>query len=231
MMNNIARWLVAGMVVLATILPSGAGQDNTEEPSADTIESIGSFSEMAARGADKFDDPKLKFSCTEVDVSMLLGEEEKPELERLLVDLAMDPGDQDRHVRLGNYYARRNLWHQAAVAFGCANGIDDTVALVWNNLGIVYLGLDDPSGAVTALRQATKLDREYGLAFYNLGMAYDELGNYDAALKAYEKAITLEPKLATVAHNPAAASNRHQTSLFLRRLANNPIALATSLDE
>ena len=225
-MRNIARCFVAAMVVLATVLPSAAGQGKD-----DTAEPVGSFSEMVARSADKFDDPKLKFSCTEVDVSLLMGEEEQPQLERLLVDLAMDPGDQGRHIRLGNYYARRNLWHHAAAAFGCANGIDDTVALVWNNLGIVYLGLDNPSGAVTVLRKAVKLDREYGLAFYNLGMAYDELEKYDAALRAYEKAITLEPKLATVAHNPAAASNPHQISLFLRRLAKNPIALATSLDE
>ncbi|TDI11971.1 MAG: tetratricopeptide repeat protein [Acidobacteria bacterium] len=225
-MNNIARWFVAGMVVLSVSLPSGAGQgaDRTAEP-------IGSFSEMVARSADKFDDPKLKFSCTEVDVSLLMGEKEKPELERLLVDLALAPGDQGRHVRLGNYYARHNLWHHAAAAFGCANGIDDTVALVWNNLGIVYLGLDNPSGAVTVLRKAIKLDRDYGLAFYNLGLAYDELEKYDAALNAYERAITLDPKLATVAHNPAVASNRHQVSLFLRRLAKNPIALAASLDE
>ncbi len=223
-MRNIARWSVAGMVVLATVLPSGAGQ-------AEDVDTVGSFSEMVARSADQFDDPELKFSCTEVDVSMLLGEGEQPELERLLLAVALDPGDQGRHVRLGNYYARRNLWQNAAAAFGCANGIDDTRALVWNNLGIVYLGLGNPSGAVTALRTAITLDREYGLAFYNLGMAYDELGKYDAALKAYERAITLEPKLATVAHNPAAASNPHQTSLFLRRLAKNPIALATSLDE
>ncbi len=224
-MKYITRWFVAGMVVLATVLPSAAGQED------DTAEPIGSFSEMVARSADKFDDPKLKFSCTEVDVSMLMGEEEKPELERLLVDLAMDPGDQGRHMRLGNYYARHNQWHRAAAAFRCANGIDDTVARVWNNLGIVYLGLDNPSGAVTVLRKAIQLDREYGLAFYNLGMAYDELEKYDAALRAYERAITLEPKLATVAHNPAVASNRHQASLFLRRLAKNPIALASSLDE
>lgn len=186
---------------------------------------------MVARSAEKFDNRKLAFSCTDVDVSVLLGDQQQPELERLLVQLAMDPGDQTRHVRLGNYYARRNLWHHAAAAFGCANGIDDSVAMVWNNLGIVYLGLDNPSGAVTALRKATKLDREYGLAYYNLGMAYDALGKLEPALKAYETAITLEPKLATVAHNPAAASNPHQISLFLRRLAQNPVILATSLDE
>lgn len=225
-MRHIMRWFVAGMVMLATVVPSAAGQGID-----DTVEEVGAFSEMVARSADKFDDVKLKISCTEVDISLLLGDEEKPELERLLVDLATDPGDLARHVRLGSYYARHSLWAHAAAAYGCANGIDDSVPEVWNNLGIVYLGQGNPSGAVTALRKAIRLDPDYGLAFYNLGMAYDALGNYDPALKAYEKAITLEPKLATVAHNPAAAANRHQTSLFLRRLEQNPIALATSLDE
>lgn len=218
-MKHTTRWFLAAMICLVAALPSW-GQDDA-----------GSFDEMVARAAEKFDDKKLGFSCADVDVSMLLGDEEQPELERLLLELALDPGDQMRHVRVGNYYARRNLWHHAAAAFGCANGIDDSVALVWNNLGIVYLGLDNPSGAVTALRKAIKLDPGYGLAFYNLGMAYDALGKLDPALKAYETAITLEPKLATVAHNPAAAANPHQTSLFLRRLAKNPIVLATSLDE
>lgn len=222
-MRKFSRWFIAVLVTLATMMPSW-GQAEDQEVVLD-------FDEMVARSADKFSDTKLKFSCTDVDVSMLLGDQGNPELERLLVGLAMDPGDHGRHVSLGNYYARRNLWYYAAAAFGCANGIDNTVALVWNNLGIVYLGMESPADAVTALRKAIKLDPDYGLAFYNLGMSYDALGKYDAALEAYETGITLEPKLATVAHNPAVAKNKHQTSLFLRMLARNPIVLATSLDE
>jgi len=222
-MRNITRWFLVGLVAVAAMVPSWGQTGDTEV--------VLDFDEMVARSAESFDDPQLRFSCTAVDVSLLMGDQENPELERLLVDLALDPGDPARHVRVGNYYARRNLWKHAAAAFGCANGIDDAVALVWNNLGIVYLGLGEPSNAVTALRTAIKLDSEYGLAFYNLGMAYDTLDKYDAAIEAYETAITLDPKLATVAHNPAVATNKHQTSLFLRKLAKNPIVLATSLDE
>jgi len=218
-MRFITRWFLAALICIAATLPSW-GQDNP-----------GSFDEMVARSAEEFDDAKLGLSCTEVNVSMLLGDEPQPELERLLLELAVEPGDQARHIRLGNYYAQRNLWDHAAAAFGCANGIDDSVPQVWNNLGIVYMGLGNPSGAATALRKAVKLDREYALAYYNLGMAYDGLRKLEPALKAYEKAITLDPKLATVAYNPAAASNPHQIQLFLRKLAQNPVILATSLDE
>jgi tetratricopeptide (TPR) repeat protein len=213
-----------GLVVVVAVLPTWGAME-------DDIEAIGTFEEMVSRSSDKSALLELDASCTDVDLSALMGDEERPELEMLLMELAVDPGDLTRHNRLGNYYARNSLWNKAAAAYRCALDLDESVAALWNNLGIVYLGQHNPSGAVGVLRRAVREDPDYALAFYNLGMAFDQLRSYDAALKYYEKAITLDPRLATVAHNPHVAGNKHQTALFLRRLRHNQVSLATSLDE
>jgi tetratricopeptide (TPR) repeat protein len=178
-MKIITRALLVGLVALATPLPSLAGTDAEPAP--------GSYEEMVARSAEKFSDGKLGFTCTDVDVSLLLGDERQPQLERLLVQLAMDPGAQANHVAVGNYYARRSLWAHAAAAYGCANGLDDSNPKVWNNLAIVYLGQANPSGAITALRKAIRLDGEYGLAYYHNPQAASNNHQVELFLRRLDK--------------------------------------------
>jgi Tfp pilus assembly protein PilF len=218
-MRPVDRLGIALIVLLLAALPC-LGQTAREE--ADFLDMVAEGSETAK---------KAKRSCSKVDLEELLGNEEQPRLQEILVDLSLDTSDPARHQRLGSYYAQRSHWGLAEQAYDCALALDDRLATVWNNLGIVHLGQHNPAAAVRVLRRAVKIDPEYALAYFNLGMAYDTQHQYDQALDAYERAITLDPKLATVAHNPQVARNRHQTALFLRRLRHNQSALATSLDE
>ena len=64
-MKNIARACLVCLVALAAGLPSLA--QSTPDP--------GSYQEMVSRSAEKFSDDKLGFTCTDVDISVLLRDE------------------------------------------------------------------------------------------------------------------------------------------------------------
>ncbi len=220
-MKRLASWNSLVLVVVLGTIPSWAQDARNESDFLDMVH------RSPGGGAGSVD----KASCEEVDLSAFLAEDVHPEMQTLLVGLSVHPEDPAMHNGMGNYYAKRSLWGKAEHAYGCALALDNSLALVWNNLGIVHMGRRDASAAISALRRATKLDSDYALAFYNLGLAYDMSQKNAPAVDAYERAITLDPRLATIAYNPHVAGNRHQTVLFLRRLQDNPIALASSLDE
>ncbi len=65
-----------------------------------------------------------------------------------------------------------------------------------NDLGCARLSAGDAAGAERDLRNASRLDPEWGAVWYNLGLALDALGRGDEARRAYERALELEPGLA-----------------------------------
>lgn len=70
-------------------------------------------------------------------------------------------------------------------AFAC--GSDD--AVLWNELGSVYLKLKDPKGALDCYRRALAIHPEYADAYHNLGCAFWDLGDKGNAFQAYEYVI------------------------------------------
>lgn len=70
---------------------------------------------------------------------------------------------------------------------------DDSVAEIWNNLGLAYLEVGDLETAEHHFKVAIKLDKELATAWGNLGLTYLEAGNYPKAWEHFTHALQLDP--------------------------------------
>ncbi|HYH85879.1 MAG TPA: tetratricopeptide repeat protein [Pyrinomonadaceae bacterium] len=60
-------------------------------------------------------------------------------------------------------------------------------------MGATFLKLNQTKEAVSALRQAVRMNPKHADAFFQLGNAYDKLGQPDEAAKAFTQAVRLNP--------------------------------------
>ena len=49
---------------------------------------------------------------------------------------------------------------------------------IHNNLGMVYMNLNDYEQAIKSFKNAIKLNPEFSVAFCNLGIAHNKVGNF-----------------------------------------------------
>ena len=65
---------------------------------------------------------------------------------------------------------------------------------IHNNLGMVYLNLNDYEHAIKCFKNAIKLKPEFSVVFCNLAIAYDKLGNFKRSEENYLQSIFLDKK-------------------------------------
>ena len=70
-----------------------------------------------------------------------------------------------------------------------AVGVDPTVAVYRDTLGLVYLELGRPDMAIAQLRKAVELEPGLADAHFHLGTAYAEAGRWEEAVASYRKAL------------------------------------------
>src|SRR6056300_109684 len=68
-------------------------------------------------------------------------------------------------------------------------------------LGAAYLSEGNPSDAITALEEATKLDPRNAEAWEKLGLAYSAKGAMPLAEKSFQKSVRLNPEKAEFRNN------------------------------
>ncbi|NHJ32915.1 MAG: tetratricopeptide repeat protein, partial [Asgard group archaeon] len=64
----------------------------------------------------------------------------------------------------------------------------------YNNLGYVYLGLDNIEKAFECWEKSLELNPEYGHAWHSLGEGYEEKEEFETAILLYKKALSTNPK-------------------------------------
>jgi tetratricopeptide (TPR) repeat protein len=115
--------------------------------------------------------------------------------------------DEEVFSRIGELYAAKQKYSEAADAFGRAISAYETIWVRYSstaeaqtalgkvlaelnyNLGVAQLNLKQIDKGVEAFKRALAFDPNYAAARFNLGVAYLTLGNKDAAL---EQALLLE---------------------------------------
>lgn len=68
--------------------------------------------------------------------------------------------------------------------------------MLWNNLGVVCMGLKDRRGALMCYWKALKINPKYYIAFYNFGAVHYECGQYQEAIKYFDEALKCNPNCA-----------------------------------
>lgn len=94
----------------------------------------------------------------------------------------------------GMYYQNRGEVDNALNCYYVLNGIDETWADPYYNLGYIHLVMtNELDSAIFYFEKSTTLDPNFYQAYNNLGLAYEEMGDKKNARKYYLKAIDVNP--------------------------------------
>jgi tetratricopeptide (TPR) repeat protein len=105
------------------------------------------------------------------------GQAFEQEADALLKVLAIDPGRNFAHLKLGNTYNRLGRFQDAVASFLEAKKARPNDPVLYNNLAFAYGRLDKPAEQIAALRQAVSLRPRYATARLNLGIALLKKGD------------------------------------------------------
>ena len=104
-----------------------------------------------------------------------------------------DPGNWSVFHALGNFNASRGKFQPAIENYRTAIGLGPEDATgPWNNLGTVYVRLDDFEHAAEALKRSVAIDPNHA-ALSNLGTVRFYLGDYAEAANLFRRATALAP--------------------------------------
>jgi len=106
----------------------------------------------------------------------------------------VNPEDVAACIETANRYARSGDLTRAIEYYGKALRIDPNSFAAWNNLGNVFLQLNNPGGARTCYENAVQLRPWDGAAWYNLGRTLDLLGRHREALQHLLAACEFNPR-------------------------------------
>jgi tetratricopeptide (TPR) repeat protein len=108
--------------------------------------------------------------------------------------LLVDERNVQAMIYLAQAYYHWNKYELAERILLKAKEIDDTNAVIQNQLGFVYLKMDNMSSAIAAFKKATELDPDLPEAHNNLGALYNQARDYATATEVLRKAVALAPR-------------------------------------
>lgn len=143
-------------------------------------------------------------------------DEAAPETVRHLASLCFTRGDFDRaielylrivadnendtqaHNDLGNCYFRREQYRQAEEHYLIALESEEAMAVTWRNLGLARVQMDNPKGAVDALKKYARLAPEDVQILPLMGDLFSRLNEHQAAIPYFERFLAQNPHAAPI---------------------------------
>jgi len=107
----------------------------------------------------------------------------------------LEPNNPQLLFELSNSYARVNKLERAIALLDSAIMIDDSVAALYNNRGLLYYKLKENKKAINDYQRAIRLDSTLHIIYSNLALVYYYEKMFDNACQSIEKAETLGLKV------------------------------------
>ena len=106
--------------------------------------------------------------------------------------IKVDENSFDGYTKCAMALWNNDYLEEAIIAYNKALKIKPDSAIVYNNLGVIYLdGIGNKEYALECFENAYDLDNEYTMAVFNMGRIHQELGNTTLAAEFYQDAIEL----------------------------------------
>ncbi len=103
------------------------------------------------------------------------------------------PNNFDAYYFMASIKAQKNIFDEAKDYMEKAHSIKPNLPELNNNLGLVYLNLNEIEKSIKYFQKAISLNKNYLLAYTNLGMAYVNLKKTIEAKENYLKALEIDP--------------------------------------
>jgi len=121
-------------------------------------------------------------------------------IEFLEKSLAVIDYDPEVWTHLGIAYSQKGEFQKALDSYEKALSLDNTDALIYNNLGFLQFSIflqtkniQNHTRALESYRKAIELDPGLASAYNGLGGVYKVMGQIDNAISVWEKALELDP--------------------------------------
>ena len=98
-------------------------------------------------------------------------------------------------IKTGNQMESQKKHSQAIELYQKALSFYPQLDVAYENLGIVYLELNEHEKAVESFRQAIAINPQLAQAYMGLGEAYEYTGETRMAIENYQKALAINPQL------------------------------------
>ncbi len=137
------------------------------------------------------------------------------------------PANFDANYYLASIKAQNNKFRDAKNYMEAAIAIKPNLPELNNNLGLVYLNLNEVEKSIMYFQKAISLNKVYVIAYTNLGMAYVSIKKVPEAKESYLKAIEIDPENLLANYNLANLLKRlgdHKNSeiYYLKAIEINP---------
>ena len=109
--------------------------------------------------------------------------------------------DANFFVAWGIACGKAKMYEQSIKALTHAVDLNPKQADAYNNLGVFYDEMNEPSKSIEALNKAIAFDSIPDGAYYNLGNTYAHITKYPEAIEWYKKALELNPKNVDAVNN------------------------------
>lgn len=107
--------------------------------------------------------------------------------------LILERNDAGLFIRIGDQFARKELWEQASMEYEMALELEPTFADVRVKYGQALLELNHVHRAVAEFEKAIELNENYADAHAMMGVALRRLGEIDRAKSEFKVAVTINP--------------------------------------
>ena len=150
--------------------------------------------------------------------------------------------DPDVWTHLGIAYSQKREVQKALDSFGKALSLDDTDALIYNNLGLLHFAvfgqtknIQNHTRALESYRKAIELDPSLASAYNGLAGLYHVIGQINNAISLWEKALEFEPDYNFPIYNLGIAylkkGNKIKALSYFNQFKNTPSYFKLSLME
>ena len=128
-------------------------------------------------------------------------------LQHLLDAVKLGSENPDLYHELAKVYFDLGEYDLSLANFKKALALRPQFSEALNNMGVLYVKLDELDKALDCFQQAAKdlLYRTPYYAYHNIGSVYYKKGDYSAAIENYKKALSLAPNYVEVYYDLAAA--------------------------
>lgn len=115
---------------------------------------------------------------------------------------------QEAFYYLGTAYLKRQLYSEAATAFGKALKMGGEFFEGLHDLGVSLAAMGRYEKALEVFKKALKLNQNSHEMYYNIGRTYEALSQYEQALATYDMSVQLDPRFPNAWYNRGVALNR-----------------------
>lgn len=138
----------------------------------------------------------VKQDLVELDLVYKFFEKEKKFVTSVVISPIFEGVDETSRFYQGLELLQKMKLKEALDYYESQISLNPKTLELWNNLGVVYMGLSNRLNAIKSYKKAILLDPNYYVGYYNIGGALLLCGQFEKAIKFFDMVLKINPTCA-----------------------------------